>query len=104
MRGFPANSFEALWPGVLTREDYRMGPEDRVVIADTTYRAVAVTLPARPEAGQIAIVKKSAANANALTIDGNGYLVDGLEELGTGATTDRVCCWLWFADGAWHAL
>jgi hypothetical protein len=104
MPGLRGNDFEALLPGVVTHSDYAMTPEDRVVVAYTDTNAVTVTLPAAPVNGQHAIVKKGCGNARALTIDGNGYLIDGLPSIGTGATIDRVCCHLWFWGGSWHEL
>jgi hypothetical protein len=87
-----------------TEEDYSVAEGVHCVAVDTTDSPVTVTLPRSPDAGQTIIIKKLTANANTLTINGNGKLIDGLSSIGTGATIDRVTCHLWYWDGQWRSL
>ena len=52
-------------------------PTDGTIRADSTAGAITLTLPITPDDGQVVIVKKIDASANAVTINGNGNLIDG---------------------------
>jgi hypothetical protein len=51
--------------------------DQRVSLVDPTAGAVKVTLPAQPYPGYCQDVREVAGSANAITIDGNGYNIDG---------------------------
>lgn len=80
--------------------DYAIGPED-VTLHVSTPQAVTITLPANPDDGRVLRIRKVTANANTLTVDGNGNLIDGvLSSWGTGATVDLVDFYLHFVSGS----
>jgi len=58
--------------------NYTVITTDLILLCDTTGGAFTLTLPAVGGSGQILIIKKIDANANAVTLDGNGgETIDG---------------------------
>jgi hypothetical protein len=57
--------------------DALVQPTDGTIRVDCTSAAITLTLPIDPFDGQLVFAKKIDASANAVTIDGNGNLIDG---------------------------
>jgi hypothetical protein len=89
-------------PIVKKTANYTLTARDATVLVDTSAGAVTLTLPASPMDGQIHVIKKVTSNANALTVSGNGNLIDGQTSIGTGATVDLVSLRLHYGNGVWN--
>jgi hypothetical protein len=92
----------AEFPNVLViTADYALGDDIDMVQADTTSGAITVTLPLSPKNQRAVRIRKTTSNANTLTVNGNGNLIDGvLSSWGTGATVDLVEFHLEFIGGS----
>lgn len=84
---------------------YTAVANDLILLVDTSGGAWTLTLPAAAGvAGQILIIKKTDAAANALTIDGNG--AETIDGAATNAEIDAQYDMLWLlCDGTeWHII
>lgn len=81
--------------------DYTVVEDDGELLVDTTAGAVTITLPKAPRDNRVLRIRKTTSNANALTVNGNGFLIDGvLTTWGTGATVDLAEFHLKFINGS----
>ena len=76
---------------------------DQSLFADTTTAAFSVLLPYTPFAGLTYNIKKACNSANALTLDGNGKLIDGASTIVVTAI-NRPCYTLQFDGVAWNIM
>ncbi|MCY0389726.1 hypothetical protein OVY01_21520 [Robbsia sp. Bb-Pol-6] len=78
---------------------------DYALKVDTTAAPGTATLPAMPYDGEVHVVKRADASANALTIVGNGKTIDGSSTLVLSATTRPSVKLQYFAaDGDWSVV
>jgi hypothetical protein len=94
--------YMAEFPNVLTiTENYVLGDDIDLVQANTTAGPITVSLPPSPKNQRAVRIRKVTSNANTLTVNGNGNLIDGsLSSWGTGATVDLVEFHLEFIHGS----
>ena len=75
---------------------------DNVILANASGAGFTITLPAAPSSGQNVTIKKIDASANAVTIAGNGFTIDGAASVNIGYqynTLDLV-----YANAVWNII
>ena len=58
-------------------DNYTILSSDEYILCDATISSLTVTLPSSPANGEIVTIKKTDSTGNTVTVDGNGYNVDG---------------------------
>jgi len=76
---------------VLKDQTYDATGNDYVILVDATLGAVTITLPSDPAlVGLVLIIKKIDAGANAVTVDGDGLLIDGAATVSLPSQWDSI--------------
>lgn len=80
--------------------NYSVVDDDGDLQVSTANGPVTITLPLSPRDNRVLRIRKTTSNANTLTINPNGHLIDGvLTSWGTGATVDLAEFHLKFISG-----
>lgn len=107
--GYPVStSWITLNAGIQVKYDgshsssFTVAPGDYILDVNATSAPVTVTLPATPNIGEVHIIIKQDSSANAVTINGNGYNINGSASVTLASQYDRKT--IVFTGAAWRII